>query len=616
MEVVHERCAGMDVSKRDAKVCLRTPGNRAGSYTKSVATFGSVTAEVLRLREHLIASNVTLVVMEATGAYWKPFYYLLEDAPFKLMLVNPAHAKGLPGRKTDVSDAQWLAELGAHGLVRGSFVPPQPIRELRDLTRTRVTMTRDRAREINRLEKLLEDAGIKLSSVATDILGVSGRAMLDALVAGQRDPAVLAGLARMSLRNKTEQLTQALRGRFTDHHAFLVRLHLQVIDGLAQAVEELTARITTALEAFTDTVRLLTTIPGISDRVASTIIAETGADMSKFPTAGHLASWAGVCPGHHESAGRIGSTKTRPGNAHLKAALGNAVMGATRRDGSYLQARYRRRAARSTRLKALVATEHALLTAIWHMLTTGQPYRDLGGDYYLRRDPEATKRRNPPSQRPRPHRPIRPDPNHRLTTAGAYFRVRVTTRRHRHARRHQARTDQRRSPQRRPGRPPHPALLTGRPTYQGCRPMNAASRSTAGASSGTDTISPNGLPAPRYWGGSVSCARRNTSSASASVHGTGWPVAVARSQPCVTYSMRVMLSTICPGWSPPVIGTDRSSPPDRQPVSMLAVAARRSSAAPAVAWYDDGSPSNRTPFAAAAKTCTQPAMWLASPRTS
>ena len=393
MEVVHERCAGMDVSKRDAKVCLRLPGSRRGSYTKSVTTFGSVTAEILRLREHLIAAGVTLVVMEATGAYWKPFYYLLEDGPFELMLVNPSHAKGLPGRKTDVSDAQWLAELGAHGLVRGSFVPPQPIRELRDLTRTRVSMTRDRAREINRLEKLLEDAGIKLSSVATDILGVSGRAMLDALVAGQRDPAILAGLARMSLRNKTEQLTQALRGRFSDHHAFLVRLHLQLIDALAAAIEELTGQISSALEPFADTVLLLSTIPGISNRVAATIIAETGADMTRFPTAAHLASWAGVCPSHHESAGRIGSTATRPGNAHLKAALGNAVMGATRRDGSYLQARYRRRAGRSTRLKALVATEHAILIAIWHMLTARQPYRDLGGDYYLRRDPEATKRR-------------------------------------------------------------------------------------------------------------------------------------------------------------------------------------------------------------------------------
>lgn len=309
------------------------------------------------------------------------------------MLVNPTHARNLPGRKTDVSDAQWLAELGAHGLVRGSFVPPQPIRELRDLTRTRVTLTRDRAREINRLEKVLEDAGIKLSSVASDILGVSGRAMLDALVDGEKDPAVLASLARMSLRNKTDQLTAALTGRFTDHHGFLVRLHLQVIDQLAASVAEITERIETVIEPLRPAVTLLRTVPGISDRVAVAIIAETGADMSRFPTSAHLASWAGVCPGHHQSAGRVGSTSTRPGNAHLKAALGNAAMGAARTNGCYLQSRYRRRAARSTPLKALVAIEHAIITSIWQMLSTGQSYQDLGGDYYLRRDPEVTKRR-------------------------------------------------------------------------------------------------------------------------------------------------------------------------------------------------------------------------------
>lgn len=393
MEVVHERCAGLDVSKRDAKVCVRAPGKRPGSYVKPVSTFGSVTAEILRLRDHLIEANVTLVVLEATGDYWKPFYYLLEGAPFELMLVNPVHVKNMPGRKTDVSDAQWLAELGAHGLVRGSFIPPQPIRQLRDLTRTRVNLTRDRAREINRLEKVLEDAGIKLSSVATDILGVSGRAMLNAMVGGQKDPEVLANLARMSLRNKTSQLTAALTGQFTDHHAFLVRLHLQVIDQLAAAVAELTEQIETVIEPLRPVVTLLKSVPGISDRVAVTIIAETGADMSRFPTAAHLASWAGVCPGNHQSAGRVGSTSTRPGNAHLKAALGNAVMGAARTNGCYLQSRYRRRAARSTALKALVATEHAIITSIWHILTTGLPYHDLGGDYYLRRDPEATKRR-------------------------------------------------------------------------------------------------------------------------------------------------------------------------------------------------------------------------------
>jgi len=393
MEVVHQRCAGLDVSKRDAKVCVRSPGRRPGSYVKPVATFSSVTEDILRLRDRLIEDEVTLVVMEATGDYWKPFFYILEDGPFEVILANPVHVKNLPGRKTDVSDAQWLAELGAHGLVRGSFVPPQPIRELRDLTRLRTTLTRDRAREVNRLERVLQDAGIKLSSVATDILGVSGRAILDALVAGQTDPQALAGLARMSLRRKTQQLTVALTARFTPHHAFLVRLHLQVIDQLAANIAEITAHINEAVKPFQPTLDLLRTIPGISDRVAVTVLAEIGDDMSQFPTAGHLASWSGVCPGHHESAGRTKQVSTRPGNNHLKAALGNAAMGAARTTDCYLHARYRRLASRTSVLKALVAVEHAIIISIWHMLADHQPYRELGAAYHQRRDPQMTMRR-------------------------------------------------------------------------------------------------------------------------------------------------------------------------------------------------------------------------------
>jgi len=393
MEVVHQRCAGLDVSKRDAKVCVRSPGRRPGSYLKPVTTFSSVTEDILRLRDRLIEDEVTLVVMEATGDYWKPFFYVLEDGPFDVILANPVHVKNLPGRKTDVSDAQWLAELGAHGLVRGSFVPPQPIRELRDLTRLRTTLTRDRAREVNRLERVLQDAGLKLSSVATDILGVSGRAILEALVAGQTDPQALAGLARMSLRRKTQQLTVALTARFTTHHAFLVRLHLHVVDQLAANIAEITARITEAVKPFQPTLDLLRTIPGISDRVAVTVLAEIGDDMSQFPTAGHLASWSGVCPGHHESAGRTKQVSTRPGNNHLKAALGNAAMGAARTADCYLQSRYRTLAGRTSGLKALVAVEHAIIVSIWHMLSHHQPYRDLGADYHQRRDPQQTMRR-------------------------------------------------------------------------------------------------------------------------------------------------------------------------------------------------------------------------------
>jgi transposase len=297
MELVHPRCAGLDVSKRDAKVCVRLAGSGRAAASSTVSTWGAVTNQVLALRAHLVAQQVTLVVMEATGDYWKPFYYLLEDAPFEVMLVNARHVKNLPGRKSDVSDAAWLAQLGAHGLVRGSFVPPEPIRQLRDLTRTRTAIVRERAREIQRLEKLLEDAGIKVSSVASDISGVSGRAMLEALIAGQRDPAALAQLAKRRLRSKIPALTEALTGRFGEHHAFLAQLHLDLIDRHTHAVDELTARIEVVIEPFRGVRDLITTIPGISVGVADVIIAETGADMSRFPTAGHLASWPGPARG-------------------------------------------------------------------------------------------------------------------------------------------------------------------------------------------------------------------------------------------------------------------------------------------------------------------------------
>ena len=393
MDVVHPRCAGLDVSKRDAKVCVRVAGAGREKATSTVTTWGAVTNQVLALREHLIAAQVTLVVMEATGDYWKPFYYLLEDAGFEVMLVNARHVKNLPGRKSDVSDAAWLAQLGAHGLVHGSFVPPEPIRRLRDLTRTRTTVVRERGREIQRLEKLLEDAGIKLSSVATDINGVSGRAMLEALIAGQRDPAALAQLAKRRLRSKIPALTEALTGRFTEHHAFLARVHLDLIDGHTRAVDELTERIEVMIEPFRGIRDLIVSAPGIGIAVADVIIAETGADMTRFPTAGHLASWAGTCPGSNESAGRIKSTHTRPGNPYLKGALGVAAMSAARSKDTYLAAKYRRIASRRGPVKAIVALEHALLIAIWHMITNGAFYIEPGGDYFTRLHPDKTKQR-------------------------------------------------------------------------------------------------------------------------------------------------------------------------------------------------------------------------------
>jgi transposase len=369
MDLLHPRCAGLDVSKRDAKVCVRVASGTRAAARSTVTTWGSVTNQVLALREHLIAEQVTLVVMEATGDYWKPFYYLLEDAPFEVMLVNARHVKNLPGRKTDVSDAAWLAQLGAHGLVRASFVPPAQIRQLRELTRTRTTMVRERAKEIQRLEKLLEDTGIKLSSVASDISGVSGRLMLDALISGQRDPAALADLAKRRLRSKIPALTEALTGRFTDHHGFLARVHLDLIDQRSHAIAELTARIEVVIEAFRGARDLIVTIPGISVLVADVIIAETGADMHRFPTAGHLASWAGTCPGCNESSGRIKSTKTRPGNPYLKGALGIAALSAARSHDTYLAAKDRRIASRRGPVKAIVAVEHAMLIAIWNMIT-------------------------------------------------------------------------------------------------------------------------------------------------------------------------------------------------------------------------------------------------------
>lgn len=393
MEVVHPRCAGLDVSKKDAKVCVRHAGG-GGRTVETVTTWSSMTSSILALREHLAAEQVTCVVMEATGDYWKAFYYLLEDlAGVQVMLVNARHVKTLPGRKTDVADATWLAQLGAHGLVRGSFVPPAPIRALRDLTRARTAITRERGREVQRLEKLLEDAGIKLSAVATDIVGVSGRAMLEHLIAGERDPALLAELARRRLRVKIPELTQALVGRFEDHHAFLARVHLDLIDQHTAAIEALTGRIEVVIEPFRGFRDLICTIPGISTLTADVVVAETGADMSQFPTAKHLASWAGTTPGNNESAGKVKSSHTRPGNPYLQGALGAAAMSVAKSRHTYLGARYRRIASRRGPMKANVAIQHSMLTAIWHMGTTGTIYDDPGADYFTRLHPDRAKKR-------------------------------------------------------------------------------------------------------------------------------------------------------------------------------------------------------------------------------
>lgn len=390
MDVVHPRCAGIDCSKKDAKVCVRIQGQGRRAKSATVSTWGATTSQILALREHLVAAKITCVVIESTSDYWKPFYYLLDDA-LEVVLVNAKAVRNVPGRKTDVSDAAWLADLGAHGLVKASFVPPAPIRELRDLTRTRTVITRERTREVQRLEKLLEDAGIKLSSVASNIVGVSGRAMLEALIAGQRDPAVIADLAKPGMRSKIPALTEALTGRFNTHHAFMTRLFLDRIDAHTADIARLDERIEAAMEPFHAARDLLTSIPGISTTVAEVFIAETGADMAVFPTAGHLASWAGLSPGSNESAGRIKSAKTRPGNRYLKGALGIAALSAARSKNTYLSAKFKRITARRGPMKAVVAVEHTIVIAAWNLLTNGDFYRDPGPDYYTRRVPTKAK---------------------------------------------------------------------------------------------------------------------------------------------------------------------------------------------------------------------------------
>jgi transposase len=331
--------------------------------------------------------------MESTSDYWRPVFYLLEER-FECWLLNAGHMRGVPGRTTDMTDAEWICDLVAHGLVRPSFVPPPPIRRLRDLTRRRSILLGDRSREKQRMEKLLEDAGVKLSVVVSDLFIKSGRAMLEALIAGERDPRVLAELVRGRLRVKVPALAEALAGRFAEHHAFLARMILIHIDGIGAMLTELDARIDEELAPYRTQVKLLDSIDGIDTRTAQVIVAEIGADMTRLPSAAHLASWAGVCPGHNKTAGKATSGHTRPGNRWLKSALGTAALGAIRRRDSYLHALFRRVAARRGGKRGLAAVGHSQLVTIWHVLNTQTADHDLGGDYFLRREnPEHRRRR-------------------------------------------------------------------------------------------------------------------------------------------------------------------------------------------------------------------------------
>ncbi|MGW2818998.1 IS110 family transposase [Streptomyces sp. NPDC001415] len=391
MAVLHERCAGIDISKADVKVTIRVPGPGKRRRTET-RTFTTMTRDLLALRDWLLAEGITLVGMEATGIYWKPIFYVLEHET-ECWLLNARHMKAVPGRKTDVKDAQWIAQLVEHGLVRPSFVPPEPIRQLRDLTRYRTEVIRERTRETQRLEKLLEDAGIKLSSVVSNILGVSGRAMLETLIAGQRDPHLLAEMAKGSMRRKTDTLIEALTGNFGDHHAFLARTMLDRIDACTATETRLSAHIDQQIAPFRRRIELLTTIPGINTRAAEVILAEIGADIARFASAGELASWAGGCPGNHESAGRRPTGKARHGDPWLKAALSQAAVSAARTKDTYLAARYRRIATRRGKKRALVALEHSILISVWHMFTNDIDYTDLGGDYFLHRTGRARQTR-------------------------------------------------------------------------------------------------------------------------------------------------------------------------------------------------------------------------------
>jgi transposase len=392
MDVMVERVAGLDVHKRSVTGCVRTPGP-TGERREDKRTFPTFSGDLQRLREWLVGEGVTHVAMEATGVFWKPVWHELEGH-VELLLVNAKHVKMIPGRKTDVADAAWLAQLLECGLLRGSFIPPPEIRRLRDLTRYRKRLVQDRTRETQRVEKVLEDAGIKLASVASRTLGVSGRAMIDRLIAGERDPAVLADLALKRLRYRLDDLEQALVGRFEQHHAAMLALHLGHVDELTATITELDQRIEGAMAGFAGQRDRLMTIPGVAKITAEVIIAEVGVDMSRFPTAAHLASWTGFCPGNNESAGKRRSGRTTRGSVWLRDVITQAAWAAARTKDSYLSAQFWRLAGRIGQRKAAVAVAHSIIVAIWHMLRDGTDFQDLGPDYFTCRiDPERRQRR-------------------------------------------------------------------------------------------------------------------------------------------------------------------------------------------------------------------------------
>ncbi len=392
MEILYARCCGLDIHKRTVVACLFVPGAE-GTPTKEIRTFGTMTNDLLALSEWLAAAECSHVAMESTGVFWKPIYNLLESS-FGVLVVNAQHVKAVPGRKTDVRDAEWIGDLLRHGLLRASFIPDRPQRELRELTRYRTTLIHDRANEVNRLQKVLEGANIKLSSVATDILGKSGRDILEALVAGTTESAALAQLARGRLREKIPQLEHALAGQFSAHHRFLIAQQLAHIDFLDASLERLSAEIAERVRPFDAARERLQTIPGVGRRTAEVLVAEIGTDLTRFPSAGHLASWAGLCPGNDESAGKRRSGRTRQGSPWLRTALVEAAQAAARTKDTYLATQYRRLAARRGAKRAVVAVAHTILVLVYVLLTREQEsYHDLGSHYFDERDRNVVQRR-------------------------------------------------------------------------------------------------------------------------------------------------------------------------------------------------------------------------------
>jgi transposase len=383
MEVLYPHCAGLDVHKDTVVACVRHMVD--GTVKREVRTFKTTTKQLLALSEWLAAEGCTQIAMEATGVYWKPVWHILSDGDFALVLANAAHVKNVPGRKTDVNDATWLADLLAHGLIRGSFVPDQQTQEMRDLLRTRKQLVREASRHVQRLQKTLEDANIKLDSVISDVMGLSGRRMIEALIAGESDPEQLAQLAHRRIKASPEELCEALRGRVTRHHRFLLSLHLQQIDAIDAAIETIDQEVDAQIEPFRTTVHLLTTIPGVDELSACVILAEIGRDMSRFPTAGHLISWAGLCPRNDESAGKRRSTRMRKAAAWLKTTLVQCAWAAARKKASYLQAQFHRLRARRGAKKAIGAVAASILTVVYEMLKTGAFYDDLGSHHFDKR---------------------------------------------------------------------------------------------------------------------------------------------------------------------------------------------------------------------------------------